>query len=53
MINYDEATFESDIEINLSEQDKYIKRNHTQFDRKLCIDRSIVYSYVKSSRKGS
>ncbi len=39
MSNYDEAAFESAIEIYLAEQDKYIKRNHAQFDCKLCIYR--------------
>ncbi|MDA3957561.1 hypothetical protein [Oceanispirochaeta sp.] len=42
MSNYDEATFETAIEIYLSEHDKYIKRDYTQFDRKLCIDTEIL-----------
>ncbi len=50
MSNYDEATFESAIEIYLSEHDKYIKRDHTQFDRKLCIDTEIFCNFVKESQ---
>jgi len=50
MSNYDEATFESAIEIYLSEHDKYIKRNHTQFDRKLCIDTEIFCDFVRESQ---
>jgi hypothetical protein len=50
MSNYDEATFESAIEIYLSEHDKYIKRDHTQFDRKLCIDTEIFCEFVKQSQ---
>ncbi len=50
MSSYDEATFESAIEIYLSEQDKYIKRDHTQFDRKLCIDTEIFCEFVKQSQ---
>lgn len=50
MSNYDEATFESSIEIYLSEHDKYIKRDHTQFDRKLCIDTEIFCTFVKESQ---
>jgi len=50
MSNYDEATFESAIEIYLSEHDKYIKRDHTQFDRKLCIDNEIFCDFVKESQ---
>ena len=50
MSNYNEAAFESAIEIYLSEHDTYIKRDHTQFDRKLCIDRSIFCEFVKESQ---
>ena len=50
MSNYDEATFESAIEIYLSEHDKYIKRDHTQFDRKLCIDTEIFTDFVQESQ---
>lgn len=50
MSNYDEATFESAIEIYLTEHDKYIKRDHTQFDRKLCIDTEIFCEFVKQSQ---
>ena len=50
MSNYDEATFESAIEIYLSEHDRYIKRDHFQFDRKLCIDTEIFCDFVKESQ---
>jgi type I restriction enzyme R subunit len=50
MSSYDEATFESAIEIYLSEHDKYIKRDHTQFDRKLCIDTEIFCEFIKQSQ---
>ena len=50
MSNYDEATFETAIEIYLTEHDKYIKRDHSQFDRKLCIDTEIFCEFVKQSQ---
>ena len=50
MNNYNEAAFESAIEIYLSEHDRYIKRDHTQFDRNLCIDRDIFCDFVKGSQ---
>lgn len=50
MSNYDEATFESSIEIYLSEHDRYIKRDYKQFDRKLCIDIEMFCEYVKESQ---
>lgn len=50
MSNYNEAAFESAIEIYLSQHDKYIKRDHTQFDRNLCIDIDIFCEFVKSSQ---
>jgi len=50
MSSYDEAAFESAIEIYLTEHDKYIKRDHTQFDRKLCIDTEIFCEFVKESQ---
>ena len=50
MSHYDEATFESSIEIYLSGHDKYIKRDHTQFDRKLCIDTEIFCDFIKESQ---
>ncbi len=50
MSSCDEAAFESAIEIYLIEHDKYIKRDHTQFDRKLCIDTEIFCAFVKQSQ---
>ncbi len=50
MSNYDEDTFESAIEMYLSEHVTYIKQNHTQFDRKLCVDTELFYDFVKESQ---
>lgn len=50
MSNYDEATFEAAIEIYLSERDRYIKRDHIQFDRILCIDTEMFCEFVKESQ---
>ncbi len=50
MGNYNEAAFESAIEIYLTEHDKYIKRDYTKFDRKLCIDPEIFCQFAKESQ---
>ncbi len=50
MTHCGEISFESAIEVYLSEHDKYIKRDHTQFDRKLCIDTEIFCDFVKESQ---
>ncbi len=52
MSRYDEAAFESAIEMYLSECDKYIKRDHTQFDRELCIDTGLFCDFVRESQPG-
>ena len=50
MNNYNEAAFESAIEIYLTENDKYIKRHYEKFNRKLCIDTEIFCQFVKESQ---
>ncbi len=50
MTHCGEISFESAIEVYLSEHDKYIKRDYKQFDRKLCVDTEIFCDFVKESQ---
>jgi type I restriction enzyme R subunit len=50
MNKYNEATFESAIEIYLSEREGFQKRSHTQFDRELCLDTGVFIEFVKATQ---
>lgn len=50
MNKYNEAAFESAIEVYLSEQEDYKKRSHADFDRELCLDTSIFIEFVKATQ---
>lgn len=51
MNHYKEVNFESAIETYLTEEDKYIPRDHTRFDRGLCLDTGIFCDFVKESQQ--
>jgi len=50
MSHYNEAAFETAIEIYLTEHEGYRKRNHTQFDRELCLDTEVFIEFVKTTQ---
>ena len=50
MSKYSEAAFESAIEIHLTEQGGFIKRDKTQFDRDLCLDTAVFIDFVKKTQ---
>ncbi|PKL23833.1 MAG: restriction endonuclease subunit R [Spirochaetae bacterium HGW-Spirochaetae-3] len=50
MSHYNEAAFESAIEIYLTEHEGYKTRPHTSFDRELCLDTEVFIDFVKSTQ---
>ena len=48
--NFSEKAFESAIEDYLINNDKYQKRDHTAFDRELCLDKEIFIDFVKTTQ---
>ena len=50
MSHYNEAAFESAIEIYLSEREGFLKRSHTDFDRDLCLDPGVFIEFVKATQ---
>ena len=50
MSKYSEATFESAIELYLTEQGGFTKRSNTDFDREVCLDRGAFVSFVMKTQ---
>jgi type I restriction enzyme R subunit len=50
MSHYNEAAFETAIEIYLSENEGYQKRPHTSFDRDICLDTDVFINFVKATQ---
>ncbi len=50
MSKYDEAAFESAIEIYLTEQGGFVKRSNAQFDRDFCLDTQVFTDFVKTTQ---
>ena len=50
MSKYNEAAFETAIEIYLTEQGGFIKRDKMQFDRDLCLDTEVFIDFIKATQ---
>ncbi len=50
MSNYNEAAFESAIEIYLTEQEGYKSRHHNLFNREICLDTEVFIEFVKATQ---
>jgi type I restriction enzyme R subunit len=50
MSHYNEAAFETAIEIYLTEHEGYKTRPHTSFDRELCLDTEVFIEFVKTTQ---
>lgn len=50
MTKYNEAAFESAIEVYLAEKEGYQKRPHAEFDRDLCLDIGVFVEFVKATQ---
>jgi type I restriction enzyme R subunit len=50
MSHYNEAAFESAIEIYLTEHEGYESRSHTSFNRDLCLDTEVFIDFVKATQ---
>ena len=50
MSHYNEAAFESAIEIYLTEHEGYKTRPHISFNRELCLDTEVFIEFVKATQ---